>query len=244
MNTNPPDEPQKPNDSLESCIQFLPPEFRERIVQIARKSNLPDNDPIWTVVWTLREGDKLYIDAVQAIQQIAQEFQAIVYEASKTLADTGKEQERILAETKEILTESRAMASEATSKLITSEESCEKTSRWALILASAAVVWSLYIGFLVAGCVCTLGAIQTERHNLVDAINHVAEMQRLAGYRTQLTNERAELEVNWKQLQKAATEQGMTPQLEATKTELEGIHAAITRKQHELLQLEKKTYEN
>ena len=75
-------------------------------------------------------------------------------------------------------------------------------------------------------------------------MKHVSEMQRLAGYRMQLTNERAELEVNWKQLQKAATEQGMTPLLEATKTELEGMHAAIIRKQHELLQLEKKTYEN
>ena len=182
--------------------------------------------------------------AVTEIQTIFKAYQESLNHASRNFQAAASDQSKVLTEAKELISETQNHQAAAASKLITSEEYCEKTSRWALGLATAALLFGLYIAVLAAGMVSTLGAIQTERQNLIVELKHVSELQRLAGYRTQLTNERAELEANWKQLQKAANDQGMTPQLEALKTQLETTHANIIRKQKELLTLEKKTYEN
>ena len=241
---SPEEQPQKPDDSMESVLDGLAPEVREKVIQVARQHGLADQDPIWAVILAIREGDKLYSQSVEEMKTILLGFQQAVTDISAHQMSAGRDLRKMLDETAEVLREGQGIATEANSKLIASETYCEKTSRWALYFAGGAILLSLWVAVMVAVGVSTLGAIQTERQNLVAAVQQVVSLQKLAGMRVQLVNEKARLEADWKQLQNAVAEQGMTPELEARKAELERINADIKRRQQEQATKEEKAYEN
>ena len=236
--------PTKPDDSMNSVLDGHAPEVGETVIQVARQHGLADHDPIWAVILAIRAGDKLYSQAVQEMKTIVSEFQQAVTDISAHQMSAGRDLRKMLDETAEVLREGQGIATEASSKLISSEEYCEKTSRFALCISGGAILLSLWVAVMVAVGVSTLGAIQTERQNLVAAVQQVVSLQKLAGMRVQLVNEKARLEADWKQLQNAVAEQGMTTELEARKAELERINADIKRRQQEQSTKEGEAYEN
>jgi len=241
---SPEEQSQKPDDSMNSVLTGLAPEVREKVIQVAREHGLADHDPIWAVILAIRAGDTLYSQSVQDMKTILSEFQQAVTDISAHQMSAGRDLRKMLDETAEVLREGQGIATEASSKLISSEEYCEKTSRFALCISGGAILLSLWVAVMVAVGVSTLGAIQTERQNLVAAVQQVVSLQKLAGMRVQLVNEKARLEADWKQLQNAVAEQGMTTELEARKAELERINAEINRRQQEQSTREEKAYEN
>jgi len=239
-----PKSPQFPEENiLESLLAGLPAEVRESTIRVAREHGLSDHDPIWTVILAIRAGDTQYTQAVQDIQKTISDFREAARSASHNLGETGREQGQTIAEVRELVNDIQAVATEATSKLTGSEEYCEKMSRWAFAAATGALLFCGFCFVLISAGVSTLGEIQTERENLVSAVAQVASLQKLAGLRILLTNEKSRLEADWKQLQTAVEQQGMIPQLENEKARLEGKYADLKTRFQELSRIEETAYE-
>ena len=237
--------PGLPDDSLESVLFNLPPEPRETIVQIAREHNIADHDPVWIVVNAIRASDKTFSEAVQQIKTLQAEYQATMLDAIKQISTYNDENAQVLSDAKEIISEVKEMATETTGKLSTNETYCKQMARLAVFMLAGVLIFFAIGNCKIAECAAIVEDISKEKTGMVDAVNKVAQLQRLAGYRNQLTNERATVEADYKELQKAVASTGnMTPQFEALKIDLQQKHDSILKKQRELLQLEKQTYEN
>jgi len=189
-------------------------------------------------------------NAARIMSQIFQKNQEVLKDAPQALAkacdkvNLANQQNNTVAEaTKRIIAEVRAVSEESKTELTNTRLYCEKMTRISFAIILLATLFTGYVAYLHAVVTTEIGMIQTDRHAITARGAEMLALEKLVIERMQITAENEAFKANWKALQKAVEEQGMTQNLQDMKAKLEANHEDLAERTKILTEKEDKAYE-
>jgi len=236
--------------TLPTVLKHHPPAVREKVVAVARKFSISDDDPIWPIVLAMREGDTRYVEcaemmeaAFEMMRDVCQEAPARMREAVEGVTLGYQMNNRVAAENKDVIQKVEGSVKEFTAEVAAMRRDRKWLYRWMIGLTAIVIGiagWSTVENSITRRLA---GDFNTDRFAMVAEAKVLQNMQRLVIERAQVNAIREELKMQYQGFMDTLRENGMTADMQGKKTAIEEAFTALQQREINLEEKEKRAYD-